>query len=715
MNQKVLSPAKQKNHLDGSTSPYLLQHVYNPVDWYPWGREALETARRENKPIFLSIGYAACHWCHVMEHESFENEEVARVLNEHFVAIKVDREERPDVDEIYMQYTVALTGSGGWPMSVFLTPDLKPFHAGTYFPRETFVELLKGVAEAWHDRRDELVAGAGLASEYLNRWARGPAPSAGPIRAEQVGQTAMMLAKAFDPRRGGLVSGRNKFPPAMAMELMLREYCHSQSEELLNLVELTLDQMACGGIYDQLGGGIHRYSTDPEWLVPHFEKMLYDQALVSSIYLDAYQLTHKPMYARVAREIFDYVIGDLQAPEGGFYSTRDADSEGMEGKYYVWTLEEVEQVLGPDDAAVFAAYYDVTRRGNWHDPTGHAPPGPKNILRVLREARAVVEELGLSQEDLEGRLQRSREKLRAVRLKRVPPGLDDKILTDWNGLMIASMAKGARVLDDPRYAAAAGRAAEFVLSRLRRDGRLLHTYREGKAHLMAYLSDYAFLIEGLLNLYEATFDTRWLREAKELTDVSIAHYYDAAASGFYFTADDHEELLARVKTQHDGAVPAGSSVHAMNLLRLALFFDSDDYRAKAESIFRVYEPMVRESPGAAERLLCAVDFHAVQPKAIALVASAKSDGSAAALQGLIRAIYNEYIPNKVVAFLPEDDLRRKELETQLPLLRGKRMLAGQPTAYVCENFVCKQPVTSADDLTLLLKQAVGTRQSADDS
>lgn len=703
INEKVLNSVKQKNHLDGSTSPYLLQHVQNPVDWYPWGPEALEKARKEKKPIFLSIGYAACHWCHVMEHECFENEDVARVLNEHFVAIKVDREERPDIDEIYMQYTIGVTGKGGWPMSVFLTPELKPFHAGTYFPRSRFIELLKAVAQAWRDRPGEIVAGAGSGADYLKRWARGPVLSAGPIRAEQVGQTATMLAGRFDPRRGGLASGGNKFPPSMAMELMLREYRRTQSKELLNLVELTLDQMARGGIYDQLGGGIHRYSTDPEWLVPHFEKMLYDQALVSSIYVDAYQLTRKPLYARVGRQIFDYVIGDLQSPEGGFYSTRDADSEGKEGKYYVWKLEEIQQLLGPEDAAVFAAYYDVTAQGNWIDPTGHSPPGPKNILRVLRETSDVAKSLGLSQEELDRRLQGSREKLLAARVRRVPPGLDDKILTDWNGLMIASMAKGARALDDPRYTAAAVRSAEFVLNRMRRDGRLLHTYRDGKAHLMAYLSDYAFLIEGLLNLYEATFDPRWLREAKELTDISITHYYDAAEGGFFFTADDHEELIARVKTQPDGAIPAGSSVHAMNLLRLALIYDSHDYRAKAESIFRVYEPMLRESPGAAERMLCAVDFHANRPKEIALVASAKGNVSSAEIHGLIRAIYNEYIPNKVVVFLAQDDTRSPELEAQFPLLRGKRMLDGKPTAYVCENFACRQPVTDAVELTLLLK------------
>jgi len=685
--------AKHANRLINATSPYLLQHAHNPVDWYEWGAEAFAKAKEQDKPVFLSIGYAACHWCHVMEHECFEKEDLAAILNAHFVSIKVDREERPDVDEIYMQVTQAMNnGQGGWPMSVFITPDKVPFFAGTYFPPDRFATLLTAIAEAWKNDRTQIVTTTEQVTDYLEKWAAGAPATQTAVGREVVSRTAGMLAEAFDPLLGGLRSGGNKFPPSMAMELMLREYIRTEDIRLLEPVKLTLDRMAAGGIYDHLGGGICRYSTDPAWLVPHFEKMLYDQALVSGIYLDGYQVTGVRRCADVAADIFDYVIADLQSPEGGFYSTRDADSEGMEGKFYVWTVEQVEEVLGKDDARVFCAYYDVTPGGNWQDSMGHAPPGPKNILNIKRPAADVASELGISVEELERRLDGMRGKLLEARSKRVPPGLDDKVLSGWNGLMIASLARGARVLDEPKYAHAAARAADFVLSRMRRDGRLLGTYRNGTARLTGYLTDYAFMIEGLLNLYEATFDLRFLDEAEALNKTLIERYHDHEAGGFFFTADDAEEMLVRSKNPRDGAIPSGNSVQAMNLLRLAILLDNKNYRDKADGIFRAFGAMIEESPWAFERLLSAVDFANAEVREIALIGDAADPG----MKELVRTVYRHYLPNKVVAHaggLPEDPAAER-----LPLLRLKTPMQGKPTAYVCERFVCRLPVTDPEAL-----------------
>jgi len=691
------------NRLIGSTSPYLLQHAHNPVDWYPWGPEAFEKAKRENKPIFLSIGYAACHWCHVMEHESFENERIAEVLNDGFVSIKVDREERPDVDEIYMQVTMAMNqGHGGWPMSVFLTPEQVPFFAGTYFPPEQFRSLLGAISQAWGENRDQIDVQARQIREYVQDWALGEAPADDLIDLDTVNRTARTLASHFDPELGGISGGgSNKFPPSMAMELMLRVHRRSGDELLLHMVEVTLDRMARGGIYDHLGGGICRYSTDERWLVPHFEKMLYDQALVSSIYLDGYQVTGRKYYADVAADIFDYVLADLRSPEGGFYSSRDADSEGLEGAYYVWTVEQIQEVLGPEDVRLFCEFYGVTPQGNWFESRGHAPAGPKNILNVTVPLEQYAAGHQLDPADLDRRLRVMRARLLEVRSRRVPPGLDDKVLTGWNGLMIASLAKGARVLREPKYAEAAAAAADFLLEKLRVDGRLLGSYRQGKAHLTGYLTDYAFFIEGLLNLYEATFDERWLREAAALNEVLVAHYFDRTGGGFFFTADDAESLIARTKNLRDGAIPSGNSVEASNLLRLAILLDRSDDRTKAESIFRAFKPMTERSAGAFERLLCAVDLYHSRPKEIAIVGNPQD----AATRALIEAVYARYLPNKVVAWATGDAGPARPGSDSgatagglIPLLEGKTRIQGRSTAYVCERYRCLAPVTSAEDL-----------------
>ncbi len=681
---------RHTNRLIHATSPYLLQHAHNPVDWHEWGEEAFAKAKKEDKPIFLSIGYAACHWCHVMEHESFEVEAVADVLNRGFVAVKVDREERPDIDELYMAYTQQATGHGGWPMSVWLTPDGTPFHAGTYFPREHFVQILTAITKAWGEDRDRITAGADSAKEFFAAWSASPAAAEGVIGRETVDGAAGHIARYYDKTHGGVSGGgTNKFPPSMGMDLMLRVYARTGANDLFEAADITLDHMARGGIYDHIGGGICRYSTDVEWLVPHFEKMLYDQAMVSSIYLDAFQVTRNEAYAAVAADIFDYVIEDLQSPEGGFYSSRDADSEGLEGAFYVWTVEQVSEVLGEDDAKLFCEFYDVTPTGNWFENRGHAPAGPKNVLQITTPVAPFCNKRGLDLTEFKARLRGWREKMRTARAKRVAPGLDDKILTGWNGLMIASLAKGARVLDEPKYAEAAQRAASFLLAKLRKEGRLLRTYRKGEARLTGYLSDYAFLIEGLINLYEATFEQRWLDEAVLLTDAVVKHYRDDKGGAFFFTAADAETLVARSKNPRDGAIPSGNSVLALDFLRLAVLFDRKDYRAHAEGILRGFSEQASQIPGAFERLLCAADFYHDRVKEIAII----GDPAASDTKALLDTVYARYLPNKVVVLAADP-----AGETHMPLLKGKGRKDGKATAYVCEHYNCKLPVTEPDGL-----------------
>ncbi len=681
---------KHANRLIRATSPYLLQHAHNPVDWYEWGPEAFDKAKSRDKPIFLSIGYAACHWCHVMEHESFEDEEVARVLNDGFVSIKVDREERPDIDELYMAYTQARTGGGGWPMTVLLDADGAPFHAGTYFPKAQLIQMLRQIAETWKTDRSRITNGTAQAKAFFDQWAAGSGPAEGVIGRETVDQTAITLARYFDASQGGMTGGgNNKFPPSMAMDLLLRVYRRTGNTALFDAVDTTLDHMARGGIYDHIGGGICRYSTDREWLVPHFEKMLYDQAMVGSIYLDGYLVSKNENYAKVAADIFAYVLSDLRSPEGGFYSSRDADSDGKEGKFYIWTVEETEAVLGKEESDLCCKFFDVTESGNWFERFGHAPPGPKNILHIGKPVAMFAKLNGLSTDELTGKIDVWRKKLAEARSKRTPPALDDKILTDWNGLMIAGLAKGARVLDEANYAIAASRAADLILTNMQKDGRLLRTYRKGEARLTATLSDYAFFIEGLLNLYEATFDRRWLDEARRLAEVSIRYYFDEKDGGFFFTASDGEKLLVRSKQSQDGAIPSGNSVQAMNLLRLAILFDRKDFREKAESIFRAFAQQAENSPGAYERLHCAADFYHDQVKEIAII----GDPASPETRALIRTVFDRYLPNKVIVFAPD-----KSADETLPLLKGKGRIKDRAAAYVCENYKCRLPVTTPDDL-----------------
>jgi uncharacterized protein YyaL (SSP411 family) len=591
------------NRLIDSTSPYLLQHANNPVDWFPWGEDALRKAREEQKPIFLSIGYAACHWCHVMERESFESEEIAAILNREFIPIKVDREERPDLDEIYMTATQLMTQHGGWPMSVFLTPDLKPFYAGTYFPPEDrwgrpgFKTLLNEIAKQWQRRRSDLEQQAERVVRAIEQVTAGESGQAG-VSAALVEEGVRQCLGGFDPNHGGFGSAP-KFPPAMRLELLLRQLEGSQTSELCREVDVTLDRMARGGMYDQVGGGFHRYSVDEKWLVPHFEKMLYDNALLSRLYALAYARTGNWYYRRVAAEIFDYILREMTHPEGGIYSTTDADSEGEEGKFFLWDPAEVVEVLGEEDGRLFCRIYDIQPGGNFE---GRSIP---NLLpRSLEEW---AEEPGTDAASLDARLAPLRRKLWERREGRVHPLLDDKVLTAWNGLMIRALAEGARALGEERYRVAAERAAEFVLTRLQQDGRLLRAFRNGRSHLNAYLEDYAFMAVALLDLHVVTGEPHWRDEGLRLVDQMDALFWDEASSSYYFTSHDHEALIARAKSLQDNATPSGSSMAVLALIRAAKLTGDDRYRDRAARVLSQAAPQMAELAPAFPNMLVAAD------------------------------------------------------------------------------------------------------------
>jgi uncharacterized protein len=597
------------NLLSGELSPYLLQHAANPVAWKPWNEAAFQKAKREDKPIFLSIGYSACHWCHVMAHESFTDEGIADFLNEHFVNIKVDREERPDLDQIYMEAVHLMCGRGGWPMSVFLTPESEPFYGGTYWPPAPrqgmpgFEQVLHAVADAWQSRRPEMVEQAGKIAQLL-RQNEAVDMSETPVLDDRLLESAEEeLIGSFDPQFGGF-GPAPKFPQPIALKLLLHRWKHSGSERLLDAVTLTLDRMARGGLYDQLGGGFHRYSTDARWLVPHFEKMLYDNALLAGCYLDAWAATKKPLYAEVVRGTLDYLLRDMTDPEGGFYSAEDADSEGEEGKYYVWTPSEIAAVLGETSAAMFCRVYDASDIGNFEG---------RNILNLSRPIEQEAKLLGRETGQLETELAQSRAKLLIVREKRVPPGLDDKILVNWNGLAIDAFARAGAVLREPRYRAAAEQAANYLWKYLRReDGRLLHCARLGRAKGNAFLDDYANLGNALLTLHETGGEGTWLDRAVELAEIVLKHFADAERGGFFFTADDSEPLLVRKKEFVDSPTPSGNGMAAMLLLRLHRRRPEERYRTAAESAFRAGNPYLRQYPAAACQMLLALESALVQ-------------------------------------------------------------------------------------------------------
>jgi uncharacterized protein YyaL (SSP411 family) len=676
------------NRLIHETSPYLLQHAHNPVDWYPWGDEALRRAKEEDKPILLSIGYSACHWCHVMERESFESEETARIMNDRFVCIKVDREERPDLDEIYMAATVAMNnGHGGWPMTVFLAPDQQPFYAGTYFPpddrygRPGFGSLLSKIAELWKTDRPALLQQGANLTEHLRRQAVSmPAQSVGN---EAIETAATFLAREFDPVHGGF-GPAPKFPPSTALSLLLRIHHRTGDPGWLKIVRVTLDAMARGGMYDQIGGGFSRYSTDERWLVPHFEKMLYDNALLARIYLEAYQVTTEPFYRRIATEILDYEIREMTSPEGGFYSSTDADSEGEEGKFFVWTPDEVMAVLGAEEAKRFCAYYDITEAGNWEG---------KNIPNAPCTLEQIASRLEIGPEALKASLESSRKKLYEARQKRIPPGLDDKILGSWNGLMIGALAEGARILSDLNYLAAAERAADFILKTLRTsDGRLLRTYRAGKAHLNAYLDDYAYLCEGLIDLYEAGGAVRYLTEAAELAERILNDFGAEDGGGFYNTSRDHERLILRHREGYDGATPNANASAAMALARLSFHLNREDLRKTAAAAMTAYGAAIDRFSRAFCKSLTVVDFLLEGPIEIATVGKPGETR----YEALRREADMRYLPNRIIAHL--DPAAESNGHLNLPLLEGKELINGRAAVYLCYNFTCQAPITDPSQI-----------------
>jgi uncharacterized protein YyaL (SSP411 family) len=685
------------NRLASETSPYLRQHAHNPVDWYPWGPEALARAKALDRPIFLSIGYSACHWCHVMEHESFENEEIARILNEHFVSIKVDREERPDLDQIYMASVQALSGQGGWPMSVFLTTELKPFTGGTYFPpddrygRPGFKRVLLTVAEWWKDRerRATIEQGAAQVTEHV-RNSVGLPPGGGELGEGVLRRAASGLARSFDRQYGGFGEAP-KFPRPMDLRLLLRAWKRFGDDDALHMARHTLDRMAMGGIYDHLGGGFARYSTDERWLVPHFEKMLYDNALLTVAYSEALRATGDPLYRAVIEETLGWVRREMTSPEGPFYSTLDADSEGVEGKFYVWSADEIKRVLGKEDAELFGQVYGVEPEGNWHDPHGHGP-ARANILYRAKTFEQSAKLLRTDAAGLQARLARCREKLFAERSKRVRPGLDNKALTAWNGLMIAGFAEAARATGDASYAETAARAADFILTKMRApDGKLLRTWTAGSPpKLNAYLEDYAFLIDGLVSLYEATYAPRWIASALELTRVMLEQFWDEQGGGFFYTGRDHEALIARNKDPHDNATPSGNAVAVTALLKLVKLTGRGDLADKATATLALYRGLLTEHPLSAGQMLVALDFHLGPVEEVAVVGDPSADGT----RRVLRALGSAFAPNRVTAFKPATG--DPAADAAVPLLAGKSAAGGEVTTYVCRDFTCTAPLVGAD-------------------
>jgi uncharacterized protein YyaL (SSP411 family) len=684
------------NRLIDEASPYLLQHAHNPVDWFPWGEEAFAIARRDQKPVLLSIGYSACHWCHVMEHESFENEAIAKLMNDNFINIKVDREERPDLDQIYMSAVQMMTQHGGWPMTVFLTPEAVPFYAGTYFPPADrynmpgFPRVLMSVADAFRERPDDIGQTAQSVLVELKR-ATALMESNEVVTTDLLEAAYRGIIKNYDATNGGF-GGAPKFPPAMTLEFLLHTYYRTGNPQALEIVQHTCRKMAEGGIYDQLGGGFHRYSTDARWLVPHFEKMLYDNALLSRLYLHYYQLTKEDWARRIAEGILDYVAREMTDALGGFYSTQDADSEGVEGKFFVWSFAEIESLLGKREASLFAAYYNVTPEGNFEGA---------NIVNVTQDHVQLAAREKLTVGELEAVLANARQILFAAREKRVKPARDEKVLTAWNGLMLASFAEAGAILDRPDYSAIAEKNARFVLNNLRRDGLLLRSFKDGEAKLNAYLEDYSFYIDGLLTLFETTGELEWFIEARKLCDVMIAEFWDDEEGGFFFTGDSHEQLIVRAKDFFDNATPSGNSVAAEVLLRLGLLTTNQDYQRRAITILRLTANGMLRYPSGFGRLLCALDFNLDTPKEIALLGLPDSPQTIS----LAREIWSHYLPNKVIA---QASPRDESAEKAIPLLHGRSELNGLPTAYVCEHFACKNPVTTPAELAAQLIQNVAT-------
>jgi len=688
---------RHTNRLAGETSPYLRQHAHNPVDWYPWGEEALERARREDRPVLLSVGYSACHWCHVMERESFEDENIAGLMNRLYVNIKVDREERPDVDQIYMQAVVALTQHGGWPMTVFLTPDGVPFYGGTYFPptdrqgMPAFPRVLEAVAEAYRSRRGDIVESGRQLLEHMKESER-LRRSASLLTEEILFAAYQGMSREFDARDGG-VGQAPKFPQPMNWEFMLRFWKRSRNQQALDMARLTLTRMARGGMYDQLGGGFHRYSVDRQWLVPHFEKMLYDNGQLASLYLHAWLATGDPEYRRVTEETLDYLLEEMTHPSGGFYSAQDADSEGVEGKFFVWSPEEIRAALpDPEMAKSVLAYWGVDDGPNFE---GHS------ILHIPRAPAEVAERLGLPPDRLTELIAAARKILYALREQRIHPGLDDKVLASWNGLALAAFAEAGRVLGHADYTAAAVKNAEFLTTQMvDGTGRLLRTWKDGQAKIKAYLEDYAQVGVGLVALYEATFDRRWLDESRRLAREAIRLFWDDERDIFFDTGVDQEALVVRPRNLYDNAVPSGASSAAEWFLRLALYFDDQQFESLALKVLRPMADLMGRHPTGFGRYLGALDFHLGPTAEVALVWPASA--SQTSIAPLLQEVFGRYLPSKIVAGAPED----ASAASGIPLLAERRAVDGKPTAYLCRRYVCQLPVTTSEDFARQLEAGV---------
>ena len=686
------------NRLIKETSPYLLQHSTNPVDWYPWGDEAIETAQKENKPIFLSIGYSACHWCHVMERESFEDPQIASKLNRLFICIKVDREERPDIDSIYMGAIQAMTGSGGWPLSVFLTPKCEPFFGGTYFPPDdrhgmpSFNKILDAVSQAYINRPDEISAAAEQVVTAITNMAT-PQAHAGELSAVTLDQAYDSIKENFDQINGGF-GNAPKFPQPMVLEYLLKHHHRTGNQDALNMVESTLTNMARGGIYDQIGGGFHRYSTDSHWLVPHFEKMLYDNALLSNVYLHAYQITKDTFYREILQDTLDYVIREMVAPTGGFYSSQDADSEGKEGKYYVWKKDEIERHINPRYKTILASYYGVTDTGNFDGD---------NILNRPQDDHTAAQTHGVTTDILKSIVTDLKTNLMKARHYRASPPTDTKVLTSWNGLMIDSLASASTVLHRKDYLDAAISGANFILNNMKQTKRLMHTDKQGESKVIGYLEDYACLGQGILAIYESTFDPKWIIEADALGKSIIHLFWDEPNSVFYDTGYDHETLVIRPRDITDNATPCGSSTATEFLLRLGLFTGNVMYSKLAEESLQAMQWLMLRVPHGAGKWLEALDFYLSRPKEIVVIGSAQNPLT----QVLLDTIRTTYLPNSILAGLDTDTQHSHD---DIPILQDKAMVKGNPTAYVCEQYICKDPTSDPEYLNSLLHSDIAEAQ-----
>ena len=690
------------NKLINEKSPYLLQHAYNPVDWYPWGEEAFQKAENEDKPIFLSIGYSTCHWCHVMEHESFEDLEVARVMNDAFVNIKVDREERPDIDKIYMQVAQMMTGRGGWPLTIIMTPDKEPFFAGTYIPKGDrfgqtgMLSMIPQITDAWKSDRSRVdkitdqIKRSLLTPELLEQ------PELGRKSVEQM---VSVQANRFDDKNGGF--GRApKFPTPHNLMLLLRHWKRTGDEFSLLMVEKTLQKMRDGGIFDHVGYGFHRYATDAHWLLPHFEKMLYDQAMLAMVYTEAFQATRDDQYANVAREIFTYVIRDMRSPEGAFYSAEDADSEGEEGKFYVWSEEEIRSLLTDKEAEAFVKVLNIRKDGNFYDEATQEKVGT-NIPHVTLSLKDAARALKTGEETLSELLESARDKLFNAREKRVRPLRDDKVLSDWNGLMIAALAKAARVLDDPEYARSAELAVEFILKTMRRDdGILMHRFRENEVSVPAFLDDYAFLVWGLLELYETTFDVQYLKTARGLNQDMLDHFWDEKDGALFFAGDYSEKLLVRQKEAYDGAIPSGNSIAMLNLIRLARLLGEAEYEQKASDIAKAFSMQVERSPTGFGMMLLALDFALGPSYEIIIAGNPEADDT----QNMLKTLRERFIPNKITILRGSKE--QSEQITQLaPYTEYYDSLKGRAIVHVCINQNCMLPTTETSQMLKILDEA----------